>query len=207
MCQRRRLFCLDSTAFSTLLICFSSLSSMLPVGAWLEFPGSKCTLLTTCDAKRRGRLPNRLLQSAVHVMEFLVPRVCVFKQRCSVLHVKLSSFFLGLVTAPPDAVAILGCPCSYTERVLFFGKAWTLLDMKISSFLLHWPSPLPDAVGLVPPLELLRYLCPDPWSGVSDITTGCSPLCSRCFYWVFFLSPSSGLPSADGMSEPCPNVN
>ena len=75
-------FLLGSTAFSTPLIGFSSFFSMLPVGALLEFPGSKCTLLTTCDAKRRGRLPNRLLQSAVHVMEFLVPRVCVFKQRC-----------------------------------------------------------------------------------------------------------------------------
>ena len=169
MCQRRLLFCLDSTAFSTLLICSSSFFSMLPVGASLEFPGMKCTLLTTCDAQRRGRLPNRLLQSAVHDLEFLVSPVCVSNRRCSVLHVTLSSFFLGLVTALPDAVDILGCPCSYTERVLFFGKAWTLLDMKISSFLPHLPSPLPDAVGLLSPPELLRWLCPDPCSGVSDI--------------------------------------
>ena len=78
-------------------------------------------------------------------------------------------FFLGLASAPPDAVAILGCPCSYNERVQFFGKAWTLLDMKVSLFLLFLPSPLPDAVGLLGPPELLRWLCPDPWSGVSDI--------------------------------------
>ena len=115
-------FLLGSTAFSTLLICSSSLFSMLPVGASLEFPGMKCTLLTTCDAQRRGRLPNRLLQSAVHDLGFLDSPVFFSAQRCSVLYVKLSSLCLGLASAPPDAVAILGCPSSRVERVVFLGK-------------------------------------------------------------------------------------
>ena len=141
MCQRRLLFCLDSTAFSTLLICSSSLSSMLPVGASLEFPGSKCTLLTTCDAQRRGRLPNRLVLSAVHDLGFLDSLVFFFPQCCSVLHVKLSSFFLGLAPPPPHAVGVLGCLSSRVERVVFLGKVWTLLDTKISSVLQDVPSP------------------------------------------------------------------
>ena len=102
-------FLLGSTAFSAPLICFSSLFSMLPVGASLEFPGSKCTLLTTGGVKRRGRLPNRLLQSAVHDLEFLDSLVNLTAQRCSVLHVKLSSFFLGLAPPPSHSVGVLRC--------------------------------------------------------------------------------------------------
>ena len=84
------------------------------------------------------------------------------------LYVKLSSFFLGLASPPPDAVGVLGCLSSRIERAVFLGKVWTLLDTKISSLLQDVPSPLPDAVGLLATPELLHWLCPDPWSRVSD---------------------------------------
>ena len=88
-----------SSVFYPFDLFFFSFCFMLPVGASLEFPGSKCTLLTTCGVRRRGRLLNRLLQSAVHDLEFLVSPVCVSNRRCSVLHVKLSSFFLSRIGA------------------------------------------------------------------------------------------------------------
>ena len=83
---------------------------MLPVGAWLEFPGSKCTLLTTCDAKRRGRLQNRLLVSAVYYLGFLECLLFLLIPRCSAPNVKVSSFLPGLETPPPGAVVILDLP-------------------------------------------------------------------------------------------------
>ena len=82
---------------------------------------------------------------------------------------KLSSFFLRLAPPPPHAVGVLGCLSSRVERVVFLGKVWTLQDTKISSLFPDGHSPLPDAVGLLGPPESLRWLCPDPWSGVSDI--------------------------------------
>jgi len=66
--------------------------------------------LTKCDAKRRARLQNRLLVSAVHDSGFLECPLFLTNPFCSAPNVKVSSFLPGLETLPPGAIVIPDLP-------------------------------------------------------------------------------------------------